>query len=530
MRWFWNTLALAVGLVIAAWWVPQLLRTPLTAMAQQSVDEPLRGEISAPAFPEDLDWLNTGGERLTLEQLRGKVVLLDFWTYGCINCIHIIPDLKRLEAKYGDQLVVIGVHSAKFEHEGRTDSIRRLVLRYELEHPVVNDNEFEIWRAYGARAWPTLVLIDPAGQIVGGVSGEGHFELLDNLIARLIETFDAEGAIDRTPLALELETERLADTPLLYPGKVLADPVRDRLFIADTNHHRIVVTDLEGRVQTVIGGPDKGWEDGDFKAARFFMPHGLTLADANTLYVADTENHVIRRVDLDSGQVTTVAGTGEQVYQREGWGPGLELGINSPWDVLALGEWVYIAMAGQHQLWRYRPEDGHLEEFAGTRREELKDGLRLRGGLNQPSGLATDGKQVYFADSEASAVRSVGTGDDGRLETLVGVGLFDFGDVDGVGNAVRLQHPKDVAWWSRDDGDRIIIADTYNGKLKLLDPESREVSTISASVGVLDEPGGVSVVGNRAWIADTNHHAIRVLDLEAGQMQRVTISDPEGLL
>ena len=368
-----NILFLVLGLLIAAWGIPQLMRGSLTAAAADP-GEPLRGRFDAPAFPGDLDWLNTGGRRLTFEDLEGKVVLLDFWTYGCINCIHIIPDLKRLEEKWGDALVVIGVHSAKFEHEGRTENIRRLVLRYEREHPVVNDKDFEVWRAYGARAWPTLVLIDPAGDIVGAVSGEGHYDLLDGLIARLVNTFEAEGALERTPLDLPVEQEAVADTPLLYPGKVLADPGRDRLFIADTNHHRVVVTDLEGRVTAVIGGPGKGLRDGGYREARFFMPQGLALADENTLYVADTENHVIRRVDLAARTVGTAAGTGEQVYQRFNDGLASELGLNSPWDVLWHDGWLYIAMAGQHQVWRLDPARGHLEEYAGTRREELKDG------------------------------------------------------------------------------------------------------------------------------------------------------------
>lgn len=502
----------------------------LAAVAAEN-EEPLMGTVNAPSFPPDLDWLNTGGEALSLEQLRGKVVLLDFWTYGCINCIHIIPDLKRLEAKYGDALVVIGVHSAKFAQEGKTDSIRKLVLRYDLAHPVVNDRDYQIWRAYNARAWPTLVLIDPAGKVVGTLAGEGHYDTLDRAIGRLIDTFAASDQIDRTPLALERATLALADRDLLFPGKVLADGEGQRLFISDTNHHRIVVTDLDGQVLQVIGDGEKGLRDGPADQARFHLPQGLTLADADTLYVADTENHVIRRVDLAAATVSTVAGTGEQVYQRASGGPARTTGLNSPWDVLAHDGLVYIAMAGQHQIWVYDPEAEEVEEFAGSRREELRDGPRLRAGLNQPSGLAVADNILFVADSEASAIRAVGLGRDGEIDTIVGTGLFDFGDVDGSGTTVRLQHPLGVAVWPGADGEtRLVISDTYNDKIKLIDPAERSSFSLRGGDGSLDEPGGISILGNKAYIADTNHHAIRVLDLERKLLARFSLRDPDQLL
>jgi thiol-disulfide isomerase/thioredoxin len=172
-----------ISLVVAAALAQQ------TGAGESSADRSFAGTTPAPEFPTGLDWLNIETP-LTLENLKGKVVLLDFWTYGCINCIHIIPDLKKLEEKYADELVVIGVHSAKFDSEAITENIRNIVMRYELEHPVVNDENFEIWRSYAARAWPTLVLIDPAGNVVGNHSGEGIFEPFDEAIGGVIEEFD----------------------------------------------------------------------------------------------------------------------------------------------------------------------------------------------------------------------------------------------------------------------------------------------------------------------------------------------------
>ena len=499
------------------------------------IDAPTRtfaGTVPAPEFPQNLAWLNTG-RPITLADLRGKIVLLDFWTYGCINCMHVIPELKQLEEKYADELVVIGVHSAKFENEGETENIRRIIQRYELGHPVINDNEFRVWQEFGAQAWPTFVLIDPLGNIVGYQSGEGIYELFDQIIGTMEQEFAAE--LDRTPLELVLERESLANLPLLFPGKVLADPIGERLFIADTNHDRIVVTDLAGQVEATIGSGLAGFQDGSFSTARFFRPQGLTLADANTLYVADTENHAIRRVDLAAETVQTVAGTGSQVYQQQSNGPALTIGLNSPWDVLYHDGLVYIAMAGQHQLWRYDPNSETVQLFAGSGREELQDGPLRSAGLNQPSGLTTDGERLFIADSEASAIRAADIDPEGELSTIVGTGLFDFGDVDGAGDKVRLQHPLGIV---AADGE-LFVADTYNSKIKRIDPNTRISTTLLGGPGagwqdgsepLFDEPGGLSIIGDQLYIADTNNHVIRVANIDTGIVRTLVLVDNDGLL
>ncbi len=475
----------------------------------------IAGAVPAPAFPGGLDWINTGGEPVMLDELRGKVVLLDFWTYGCINCFHIIPDLKRLQEKHGNALVVVGVHSAKFESEGDTRRIRSIAQRYGRKEPIVNDHAFEIWRAYGVRAWPTLVLIDPAGNLVGQVAGEGHHALLDDAIGRLIAEFGTR--VDRTPLPFESARAEQEDTFLRFPGKILADERTQHLFIADSNHHRIVVTRFDGKVVEIIGDGTPGLRDGDIDDARFNQPQGLAL-NGDTLYVADTSNNAIRCIDLETRTVTTVAGTGEQVYMQRDTYRARGTPLNSPWDVLWHDGLLYIAMAGQHQLWTYDPKKERLEAFAGTRREALVDGPRMEAALNQPSGLATDGKRLYFADSEASAIRYVDLAS-GDVETVVGTGLFDFGDVDGRGDDVRLQHPLGIAF-----GDGMLyVADTYNDKIKVIDPGKRTSHTLAGG-GELFEPGGVAFAAGRLWIADTNHHAIVATPVAEPALERVKIN------
>jgi len=506
--------------------------------AQSTTRQSYNGTVRAPEFPP-LDWINTD-RPLRMADLRGKVVVLDFWTYGCINCQHVIPELKRLEAKYGGELVVIGVHSAKFEHERDADNIRRIVMRYELEHPVANDRDFVVWDSYAVRAWPTLVIVDPAGRIVGQRSGEGIYETFNEIIGSLVAKFDARGQIDRTPLDLKLEGDAQPETGLSFPGKILADAHGRRLFIADSNHNRIVVADLDSyQVQQVTGGPDSGFVDGDLAAARFHHPQGMALsADGRVLYVADTENHAIRAVNLVEGRVETIAGTGRQTrsYPGDG-GLGTEVALNSPWDLERLGGDLFVAMAGSHQLWRIDLSGGVIAPWAGSGREGISGGPLVTATLAQPSGLATDGEWIYFADSESSAVRAAGLETGGKVKRIVGTGLFDYGDVDGAGDQVRLQHPLGVAY-NPVDG-LLYVADTYNCKIKTVDPATRRAQTLlggtehgwrDGSEPLFYEPGGLDLAEGKLFVADTNNHAIRVVELATLETSTVVLKDAEGLL
>jgi len=517
-----RTLAIsaAVGVLptVILW---QMARAPAVRAVPRGADamerSELEGDVRAPDFPDGLQWLNA--ERpLSLRDLRGKVVLLDFWTYCCINCMHVLPDLKRLERKYGDALAVVGVHSAKFSAERDTENIRQAVLRYDVEHPVVNDASMRIWRDYGVRAWPTLVLIDPRGRVIGANSGEGVYLTFNDLIGRVIGHFEEQGLIDRTPLATKLERDALPPSALSFPGKVLADESSGRLFVADSGHNRIVVADLSTAApEHIIGTGEVGMDDGSYEEATFNHPQGLALS-GDVLYVADTENHAIRAVDLSAGRVTTIAGTGSQAVARFSGGPAGLTPLNSPWDLVFHDGRLYIAMAGPHQLWVMDIPRGRVEPYAGSGREARVDGPLRRAALAQPSGLATDGRLLYFADSEVSSVRSADLDPVGEVRTIVGGDLFDFGDRDGVGLSARLQHPLGVAWH---DG-ALYVADTYNNKIKRVDVAQSRIETLLGTGeegstdglrATFDEPSGLSAAGRMLYIADTNNHAVRVADL-----------------
>lgn len=478
-----------------------------------SAETPDKPRPPAPGLDGGVAWLNTASP-LKLEDMKGRVVVLDFWTLCCINCIHTLPDLAKLEAKYPGVLVVIGVHTPKFDNEKNTESIKKAILRYEVKHPVVNDADHKIWRRYGVRSWPTLVLIDPDGNYIGTASGEGNFEVLDLYIGKLVKAAKAKGTLKEEPLDFKLERETVA-TPLSFPGKVLADAASNRLFIADSTHHRIVITNLEGQKIDVAGSGVEGFQDGSFEDARFSDPQGMALI-GDTLYVADRKNHSLRALDLKNRKVAVAAGVGEQDrHDRMGGGEALKTGLNSPWDLLLHDGKIYIAMAGHHQIWTYDVQKKYVLPFAGTGREDIEDGPLRKAAFAQPSGLASDGTLLYVADSEVSAIRAVPFDPAGLVKTVVGEGLFEFGDVDGQGDKVRLQHALGVAY---KDG-KLYVADTYNSKIKLIDPKERTCTTFlgGPETKLFNEPGGVSIAGDKMYVADTNNHRIQVVDLKTKQ-------------
>lgn len=498
-------------------------------------ENPFPRRIKSPELDGGNGWLNTGGE-ISLKDLRGKVVLLDFWTFCCINCMHVLPDLAYLEKKYDKQLVVIGVHSAKFANEKETENIRRAIVRYEISHPVINDSDMLVWQKFGVNSWPSLVLIDPEGYYCGSISGEGNREILDKVMERVVAYHRHKKTLDETPVRFDLEREKAKDTPLKFPGKVLADQDGRRLFISDSNHNRIVIASLDGKLLDVVGTGAIGKTDGTFAKASFDHPQGMALV-GNTLYIADTENHAIRHVDLADKTVRTVAGTGKQGQERRFGGDGLKTALNSPWDLVHVNGKLYVAMAGPHQIWMFDPKNQSIHPFAGSGREDVLNGPLEQAALAQPSGITTDGEFLYVVDSEGSAVRRVPLDASGDVTTVVGTSnlpqggsLFAFGDKDGVGAEARLQHPLGITW---SDG-MLYVADSYNHKIKRVDPRENSVETYLGDGKPGDrndpprfsEPAGLAVAGDMLYVADTNNHQIRKIDLQTGKIEPFAV---EGL-
>jgi DNA-binding beta-propeller fold protein YncE len=444
--------------------------------------------------------------------------------------MHALAQLRELETTFPEELSIVSVHSPKFPREQFTESVRDAVLRYGIEHPVVNDRNMNLWRQYTVRAWPTLMFIDPENRVIARHEGEIQPEAAKGLIQGMIQEFDAAGLLNHRPLRFARETA--PEALIAFPGKVVVDAQANRLVVSDSGHHRLLEMDLGGNVRQVIGSAEAGKADGSFTQARFNRPLGVTLA-GDLLYVADTENHLIRRVDLATQQVETIAGTGEQygMVRTPIQGPARSIALNSPWDIVCNGDNLYIAMAGSHRIFVLHLESGIIEPFAGAGPEALRDGSYEEALFAQPNSLALDDSRVlYVADSETSAVRAIALTGEKQVTTLVGTGLFDFGDADGIGEKALLQHVQAVCFV---DG-HVYLADTYNNRIKVLNPQTREVKTLAGTGeagfkdGALDsaqfnEPAGLAAADGKLYVADTNNNAIRVIDLAEGIVKTLNV-------
>ncbi|MGW6707959.1 NHL domain-containing thioredoxin family protein [Streptomyces sp. NPDC054956] len=474
------------------------------APAPTPAPAPRRARVRAPELIGKGGWLNTGGKELTLAELRGRITILDFWTFCCVNCLHVLDELRELEEKHRDTVVIIGVHSPKFVHEAEHAAVVDAVERYGVHHPVLDDPELATWKQYAVRAWPTLVVIDPEGYVVAQHAGEGHAHAIARLVEELEAEHEAKGTLRRGD-GPYVAPEPVAGA-LRFPGKALVLPSGNFL-VSDSTRHQLVELAADGEsVVRRIGSGERG-----FGGESFSEPQGLALLPDGTVVVADTVNHALRRYDPATGAVETVAGTGRQWWQGSPTsGPALEVDLSSPWDVAWWQGKVWIAMAGVHQLWTWDPADGTVAVAAGTTNEGLHDGPAAEAWFAQPSGLAAAGDRLWIADSETSALRYVHPvegGDGYAISTAVGTGLFDFGHRDGDAAQALLQHPLGVT--ALPDGS-VAVCDTYNHALRRYDPATGQVTTLATD---LREPSDAVLVGEDIVVVESARHRLTRLRL-----------------
>ncbi|MFD1824721.1 redoxin domain-containing protein [Mumia zhuanghuii] len=455
----------------------------------------LKPRVRAPEL-RGRGWLGTGGEPLTLADLRGRFVILDFWTSGCVNCLHVLDEMRPLESTYADALVVVSVHSPKFAHEADADALAAAVARNGITHPVLDDPALTTWQAYTARAWPTLVLIDPEGYVIAQYAGEGHVHAIDALLARLVPEYEARGTLTRGRSPYVAPTPEPGD--LRFPASVIRLP-SGSLLVADAGSGSLV--ELAADATTVL----RRYEGFREPNGLLVLPDELRDVLGYDVVVADTVAHRLLGLNLADGALQVLAGDGRQWMQGDGTGS-----LSSPWDVAWWRDRVWIAMAGIHQLWTYDPMSGDVEIVAGTTNEGLVDGPLAEAWFAQPSRLAPDGDTLWLADPETSALRRI-VENGGALvaETVIGKGLFDFGFVDGPAGDALLQHPLGLAMLP--DGS-VGVADTYNGAVRRYDPATGEVSTLTAD---LAEPSGLLLDGADLLVVESAAHRLTRVPLGA---------------
>ncbi|TMB28463.1 MAG: redoxin domain-containing protein [Deltaproteobacteria bacterium] len=487
----------------------------------RAMEEGVPERIHAPDLTSATAWLNVD-RPIGIRELRGHVVILDFWTYCCVNCMHVLPILRDLEERHAnDPVVVIGVHSAKFDAEKDAQRIEAAMQRYGVSHPVAVDSDMRIWSEYAVRSWPTLVIIRPDGTLAAVAPGEPEPAMLEASVAAELERGRREGTLARTPFHPR-GAGRAAVSTLSHPGKVAATS-HGRIVVSDSGHHRVLVLGPDGAVQDTVGSGLRGAREGPFAEAALDDPQGIAL-DGDSLYIADARAHSIFVADLATRELTRLAGTLEL-----GRTPLLEKGIakqtalRSPWDLALRDHELYVALAGSHQIAMLDLREGTIEPVVGNGREALIDGPAKEAALAQPSGLSLQGDVLYVADSESSGVRAIHLRSR-RVYTLAGgPGLFDFGDEIGPIRPGMLQHPLAVAATA---SSGLLVADTYNDKIKRFSPDGLRLESFftGAIDSKLSQPAGLAVLpSGEILVADTNNHRIVKLSPSGEKAYELTI-------
>jgi hypothetical protein len=383
------------------------------------------------------------------------------------------------------------------------------VERYGVHHPVLDDADMVMWQQYAAKAWPTLAVVDQTGYLVASMAGEGHAEGLSRLIDELI----ARGGIRHgdSPYVPPAESE----TPLRFPGKAIELP-GGNLLVSDSARHAVVELAPDGETPVRRFGTGERSVEGGFSEPQglLLLPPAVAQVAGYDVVVADTVNHLLRGLRLDTGEITTVAGSGRPWRSTvdDHAHDALAADLSSPWDLAWFDDKVVIAMAGIHQLWWFDPIKRTVGVYAGTTVESLRDGPLPDVWMAQPSGLSVAGDRLWIADSETSSLRWISGGE---MHTAVGQGLFDFGHVDGPAKEALLQHPLGVA--ALPDGS-VLVADTYNGAIRRFDPEADTVSTVDSG---LAEPSDVLVTSaGDVLVVESGAH--RLTRLAPGVVKTVT--------
>ncbi len=476
---------------------------------------------------DDARWLNVS-RPLERDDLKDRIILLDFWTYACVNCIHAIPEIKKLEQEFGNKLTVIGVHSGKFSNEKDFDSIKKAVLKYDISHPVINDEALKIWNSFEVNAWPSFILINPHGNVVKRYVGEEDIQYIRKDVKRMVGKYRYQ--LNRNDLPEFLEKNKIAMRVLSYPSKITYSNKFSyksyngaALFIANSGRNEILVTTLGGEILLEIGSKSAGFQDGNITQARFNNPTGL-LYKNQKLYVADTANHAIREIDFKENKVITLLGTGLRGQKIRGQGiAARDTTLASPSDIEFYPDEDNLAIAnsGTHQILKFNLKNKTVSVLAGDGLEGIIDGIYPKNSLAQTSDLKAFGTKLYFIDSETSSLRVLNK--NGEVETLIGKGLFEFGQKDGDKNNALMQHPLGLTVSSKG----VYISDSFNHTIRKYDFASKKLYDFIANgkkgeelgkTTNFDEPDGIIFIDEKEFIVcDTNNN--RLVRINANNLQ-----------
>ena len=471
--------------------------------------------VPAPEFPPGLEWLNTTGP-LRMSQLLGRVSALAFVNAGSAWCTQTLVDLGHLRNRYPDRLNVVAINVPRFDHEREPRRAGKRLGRHRFQFPIAHDADWTLWQHCGIEAWPTVVLVDVEGRMRERFVGDGQLREIDAAVSRLLGE-----ATPRSLNAERIEMRRGGEPmlPLRFPSGLALSG--NYLYVADSGHHRVLECDLSGRVLRQFGSGGSGFIDGPMELAAFNRPQGLCI-ERDTLYIADTGNHAVRRVQLRGGDISTVVGAGRSGTPKEGLVADPRMvALDQPRAVSLSAGNLYIATAGDNRVWRFDLGTPGIALVAGSGRLAVVDGKAETVSFAEPTSLASVQQAIYICDAAGSAIR-LANARTGQVSTVLGQDAWTHGNTDGARADARMQQPQAIAL---DPAAPVLwIADSGNDRLRSLRLGGGELTTVELPQR-LHAPGGLVVADGVVWIADTDAHAVLRYDTRDGSLKHVPIGE-----
>jgi sugar lactone lactonase YvrE len=463
-------------------------------------------------LPQSLEWLNVD-QPPSLSALRGRACVLAFVNAGSTWSLRVLQQLAQQQARHGGRLQVLAIDVPRFDHERDSRQVAQRFASHDFGFPVAHDRDWAAWQHFGIEAWPTLLLVDPDGELRARFVGDGHGRTLELRINELLADADASA----TPLPLRAQVE--PSMPLRFPGGLALGG--KYLYVADSGHHRVLECDQAGRVLRQFGTGRAGFLDGAAETASFNRPLRLS-AHHGSLYVADGGNHAIRRIDLRRGDVVTLIGSGQPGAPVEGTvAEPRTVSLDHPCAMALTDDTLLIACSGDNRIWEYDLGSRDLQLAAGSGELAVTDGVGEEAAFAEPVALAAVRQLLYVCDGAGSAIRSLNVRTR-QVTTLLGRDGWHHGHADGTRTEALLQHPQAIAL--DPDAPLLWIADSGNNALRTLRLGGGQLETCKLSQP-LHGPAGLAVADGVIWIADTLSHAVLRLDIRSGDLRHVPIGE-----
>lgn len=488
-------------------------------------------EINKIVAVEKSKWLNVL-QPLKIDDLNGKITILHFWNASCIDCIDAINKLKDLNDRFPNSFAIIGVHIPVFENEKNLNIVKKAIIKYDINYPVINDKNHELLNKFKITKSPTFLIFNINGKLKQNFDGKNAEKNAIELATKLY--FKNKFSLSNHQIPVVLEKDSSISNILSVPSKIIyvdkfafKNRIIPAIIIANSGQNSIIVTNLSGEIIVKIGNGHRGFVDDDLINSRFYNPQSIVYHDKK-IYVADTGNNSLRLIDLENNIVKTLLGNGSKgdIFAKKKtvvMGNDTNLSLPNDLEFYPDKSMLAISNAGTNQILGYDIKNKNIIILAGNGEHDELDGVYPNNSLKQINDMAVDGDKLYLIDGLTSSIRVLNR--DGFLKTLY--------NGKSPSNITKLQNPRAIIA----DETGIYISDSLNHAIKKFDYNSLQITKLFGGergdkIGdftTFDEPNGIFGIIDKFFIADSGNNRIIEVNRASGKSRLLDIMPTQKL-